>query len=277
MWGRSIFIANFAVFAMGGIAYAQVPPPPKAVFEAPAMGGEPYTKPGPTVINLGSNQVSLARLTNTKLVHMKKEKLGRLSRLLFQRSQQEIAPVPENIGTVKSALLNPTRNAITFAVVESGERKTAVLVPWSQLRPYDQPNPIVRTALSAQAVESAPAVSRAQPHAINIDRSVMGRAVRTTGGKNVGTLVDIIAEIGNGKVDYAIVQQRGIELGTTHAAHAVPWSAFTDLSPNKKEPITMKLDEQQWRATPVFGGSKAQETQALRNTALSRGASGPIP
>lgn len=128
MWGRSILVTPIAVLAMNGIAYSQVPPPPKVVPEAPAMGGEPQTKPGPTVINIGSNEVSLARLANTKLLHVKKELLSRLSPVLFQQSQNETAPVPQDIGTVTNAFLDPTKHAITFVAVRTGSAK--VLVPW---------------------------------------------------------------------------------------------------------------------------------------------------
>jgi sporulation protein YlmC with PRC-barrel domain len=241
------------------------------------MGGQPQTKPGPKVINLGSNEASLARLANTKLVHVTQQQLGQLSPVLFQQSQHETASVPQNIATVKTALLDPTKGAITFIAVETGNRGDLVLLPWSQVKPFNEPNPVVATALTEQAVASAPTLQQQQGKAIDVQQALIGRSVKTTDGKNVGSVSDVIAETGNGKVDYIVVQQGGISLGTSNAAHAVPWSGLKPISGDKSQPIALTLDQQHWQETPVFGGSKAQETQAMREKARETGASGPIP
>ena len=275
----SVLIASVAFIALGGGAFGQSPQPqpPKAVPEAPRMGGEPSTKTGPTVINLGSNEVSLARLAGVKVVHVTREQLGKLSPVLFQQSQHETAPVPHNIASVKTELFEPARHAITFLVVNAGKRGSPVLVPWSQVKPFDQPNPVIATSLSQKAVASAPALGRQKRKTIDVEQALIGRQVETGGGKNVGTVSDVIAEIGNGKVDYIVVAQGGIGLGTANAPHAVPWTKIKSVSGDKSQPIMLTLDEQHWKATPVFGASKAQETRGLRNKALKNGASGPIP
>lgn len=143
--------------------------------------------------------------------------------------------------------------------------------------PYDQPNPVLVTALSAKAVASAPGISRVPAHTINVEQSLIGRPVDIKGGKNVGTLEDVVAEIGNGRLDCAVVQQGGIGFGTTNGAHAIPWSAIKSLPGSKQQAIKLRLDQQQWQATPIFGGSKAQETRGLRIEARRSGANGPIP
>jgi sporulation protein YlmC with PRC-barrel domain len=280
MYRTMLALPAVIALAWAGGAHAQnqksqPPQPPKSVAEAPAMGGQPGTKPGPKVINLGSNQASLADLADANLVHVTQQQLGQLSPVLFQQSQDQTAPVPQNIGTVQTALLDPARHTIDFVVVQTGNKQ--VLVPWSDVRPVAQPHPQIATALSPDAVANAAPLSDQQGHAIDIKTGLIGRTVRSSDNKDLGKLSDVVAQIGTGTVDYIIVTPGGASLGTSNPARAVPWSAIKPPSTNKAEPITLKLDEQEWKSTPVFGGSKAQETQAMRDKARQTGASGPIP
>jgi sporulation protein YlmC with PRC-barrel domain len=275
----TILFGSIVALGVAGPAFAQSsqPHPPKGVSEAPALGGEPQTKPGPKVINIASNEASLARLANTKVVHVTRQQLGDLSPVLFQQSQNKTAPVPQNLATVKTVLLDPGKHAATFIAVETDDHGGPLLVPWSEVKPFNEPNPVVATALSQEAVAGAPPLTQQQGKTIDVEQALLGRPVRTADDKEVGTLDDVIAEIGSGKVDYLVVRQDGIGFGTKNAAHAVPWAAVKPPSADKSQPIALTLDEQHWRTTPVFGGSKAQETQGMHNKARETGASGPIP
>lgn len=259
--------------ALAGASHAQAPQPPKAVPEAPAMGGEPNTKTGPAVIAPRSNEVELARLANASLVHLTKEKLGQLSSLLYHDTRQETAEVPDTIGTVTTALLDPARDAITFVGVQAGSSGKEVALPWSDVQPIHQPHDEFATALSPQAVaDAAPFASKATGKAIDIEKSLMGRAVTTTGGKNVGSLSDIVVEAKSGKIDYVVVDPGGLRLGTDNAPHAVSWSKLKPITGEKSQPIQITLDDKQFAATPVFGGSKEQVTTGNRAASKKVGA-----
>ncbi|HEY3917180.1 MAG TPA: PRC-barrel domain-containing protein [Stellaceae bacterium] len=261
--------------AVIGATNAQTPQPPKAVPEAPAMGGEPNTKPGPQPIALRANEVKLSGLANAGLVHITKEQLGQLSEVLYPNSAKQTAQVPQNIGTVTTALLDPARHAITFIGVSAKGKVMAV--SWSEVQPINQPHDEFATALTAQQIASAPAFDETSRNVIDVEKALVGRPIRTADGKQAGTLSDLVFEVKSGKVDYAVVSQGGVHLGTNNGPYAVPWAKIKSVSGGKTQPITLTLNDQQFAALPIFGASKAQETPGTRAASAKVGATEQPP
>lgn len=272
---QRIVLSGIAAVALIGAAHAQAPQPPKAVPETPAMGGQPNTKPGPQPIAPRANEVKLSGIANAGLVHTTKEQLGQLSSVLYPNSAQQTAQVPQNIGTITTAEFDPSRHAVTTLGV-SVDGKT-VAVPWSEVTPIGQPHEKFATALTAQQLASAPAFDQKTGKGIDVDQALIGRAVKGTGGQELGMVSDVVAQVKSGTVDYLVVDPGGIQLGTNNAAHAVPWSKVKSVSSDKSQPIVVTVNDKQMAALPVFGASKAQETPGSRAASAKAGATQAPP
>lgn len=272
---QRIVLSGIAAVALIGAAHAQAPKPPKAVPEAPAMGGEPHTKPGPQPIAPRANEVKLAGIANAGLVHTTKEQLGQLSTVLYPNSAQQTAQVPQNIGTITTAEFDPARHAVTTVGVSANGKTVAV--PWSEVAPIGQPHEKFATALTAQQLASAPPLDQKSGKTIDVDQGLIGRPVTGAGGQKLGTVSDLVVQVKSGTVDYLVVNPGGIQLGTTNAPHAVPWSKVKSVSRDKLQPVVVTVNDQQLAALPVFGASKAQETAGSRAASAKAGATQPPP
>ena len=269
-------MSGIAAVALMSAAHAQAPQPPKAVPEAPAMGGEPNTKPGPQPIAPRANEVKLSGIANAALVHITKEQLGQLSTVLYPSSAQQTAQVPQNIGTITTAEFDPARHAVTLIGVSVNGKTVAV--PWSQVAPIDQPHDKFATALTAQQLASAPALDQKKTgKTIDVDQALIGRSVTSASGQKLGTVGDLVAQVKSGTVDYVVVDPGGIQLGTNNAPHAVPWSKVKSVSGDKSQPVVLAVNDKQMAALPVFGASKAQETPGSRAAGAKAGATEPPP
>lgn len=265
-----------AVALLSANGWAQAPQPPKAVPEAPAMGGEPQTKSGPSVIAPRANEVQLSRLANASLIRTITEKLGQLSPNLYGDQANTKAQVPEKIGTLTSAILDPKRKEITAVGVDTGAGHKIAALPWSQIRPIHQPNDQFQTAMTAKAIAAAPAFAPSAS-GLDVEQGVIGRPVVASDGKTVGTVSDVVAQIKSGTLDYIVVKPSGPQLGSYNAPRAVPWAKLKSITGNKSQPITLALNDRQLAALPVFGGSKAQETAGMRAAGAKVGAAEPPP
>ena len=261
-----------AVALMGASVGAQTPQPPKRVPEAPAMGGQPQTKSSRPVIALRANEVALSRVAHASLVHDATKQLGDVSSTLYANEPNDTAKVPEKIGTLTTALLDPEQKKVT-AVRADIDNKTIVL-PWSQLQPIHQPNDQFRTAETAQAVASAPQQS-SDKNLIDVAQALIGRSVVDSDGKNIGSVSDVVAQVKSGALDYVVVHPSGPSLGTSNAPQAVPWAKLKPISSDKSQPIKLMLNNEQLASMPVFGGSKAQETRDTRAAGHETGAIQP--
>jgi sporulation protein YlmC with PRC-barrel domain len=263
-----------AVLLIGGSsAGAQAPQPPKSVPEAPAMGGQPQTKSSRPVIALRANEVALSRVAHASLVHNATKPLGDVSRTLYRNEPNEKANVPEKIGTLTTALLDPSQKKVTAVGVDTGANRTAEL-PWSQIEPIHQPHDQFQTAMTAQAIV-AESQKPAGNKAIDVEQAFIGRPVVDANGKTVGTVSDVVAQIESGTLDYIVVRPSGPSLGTSNAPQAVPWAKLKPVSGDKSQPIKLGLNDQQLASLPVFGASKAQETQDTRAAGRKAGATEP--
>ena len=240
------------------------------------MGGEPQTKPGPAVISLLANEVRLSRVANASLIRDKDEKLGQLSPELYGNEPNTKADIPEKIGTLTSAILDPKRKEITSVAVEGGSGNKVAALPWSQIKPINQPNDQFQTAMTNKAIAAAPAFVPSGT-AIDVEQAVIGRPVAVSDGKTVGTVSDVVAQATNGKVDYVVVNPTGPQLGTANAPRAVPWNKLKTVTDDKAQPIALSLSDRQLAALPVFDGSKAQETPGTRAAGAKVGATEPPP
>jgi sporulation protein YlmC with PRC-barrel domain len=267
--GSSVVLA---IALLGASAGAKAPQPPKSVPETPAMGGEPQTKSGHPVIGLRANEVALSRVAHASLVHNATKPLSEVSRTLYRSEPNEKAQVPEKVGTLTTAWLDPARKEVTAVSVETGDNKTAQL-PWSKLQPIHQPNDEFQTAMTAQDI--AAASQQPAGKAIDVEQSLIGRPVADAGGKTVGTVSDVVAQVKNGKLDYIVVDPSGPQLGTSNGPHAVPRGELKPISVDKSQPITLALNDQQLASLPVFGASKAQETEGTRAAGRKAGATEP--
>lgn len=263
-----------AVALFGANGRAQTPQPPKAVPEAPAMGGEPQTKSGPAVIALRANEVQLSRLANASLMRTTTEKLGQLSSNLYGNQANTNAQVPEKVGTLTSALLDPKRKEITAVGVDTGAAHKVAALPWSQIHPIHQPNDQFQTAMTDKAIAAAPAFAPSAA-AIDVEHAMIGRSVAASDGKTIGTVSDVVAQIKSGTLDYIVVKPTGPQLGSYNAPRAVPWAKLKSVTGDKSQPIALALNDQQLAALPVFGGSKAQETAGTRAAGAKVGATEP--
>lgn len=272
----SMLATGVCFLTLGGLAYAEsasspAPQPPKAVTEVPAMGGQPNTKSGEHVINLRANEVALSRLANADLTQKTKETLGQEGGIAYESTRNETAEIPHKIGTVTTELLDPAKKAVTYVGVKAGSGDVAL--PWSDVQPIHQPNDELTTAMTPQAIASAPKLSqKASGSAIDVSQNLIGRDVTGADGSNLGTLSDVVVETKSGTVDYAIVNPGGLHLGSDNAPHAVPWKDVKSLARDKSQPVTLTLNQQQLASLPVFGASKAQETEGTRAAADKAGA-----
>jgi len=108
-----------------------------------------------------------------------------------------------------------------------------------------------------------------------VEQAFIGRPVVDADGKTVGTISDIVAEVKSGKLDYIVVNPSGPQLGTSNGPLAVPWAKLKPISDDKSQPIKLALNNQQVASLPVFGASKAQETQGTREAGRKAGATEP--
>lgn len=262
-----------AVMLIGVSAAAQTPQPPKEVPEAPAMGGQPQTKSSRPVIALRANEVALSRIAHASLVHDTTKQLGDVSRTLYGNEPNDKAKVPEKIGTLTTAFLDPVQKKVTAVRVKI-DKKTVVL-PWSQLQPIHQPHDQFRTAATGQAVADAP--QSGDNKLIDVEQTLIGRSVVDADGKKIGTIGDIVAQVNIGTLDYIVVNPSGPSLGTRNAPQAVPWAKLEPISSDKSQPIKLALNDQQLAALPVFSASKAQETQDTRAASHDAGATQAPP
>lgn len=240
------------------------------------MGGEPQTKPSPAVIALRANEVELSRVAHASLTRNTTEKLGQLSSNLYGNASNQTADVPQKVGTLTSAMLDPTRKEITVVGVEAGTGSKVTALPWSKIQPVHQPNDQFQTTMTAQAIAAAPAFAQATTSsAIDVEQAFIGRSVATSDGKAAGTISDVVAQTKSGKLDYVVVKPASLQLGTVNAPRAVPWAKLKTIAGDKSQPIALALNDQQLAALPVFGGSKAQETAGTRAAGAKAGATEP--
>lgn len=265
-----------AVALLSAPAFAQTPQPPKAVPEAPAMGGQPQTKPNPPVIGLRANEVELSRVANASLMHNTTETLGQLGPSLYDNERNTKADVPQQVGTLTTAMLDPAGKKITLVGVKTGTGDKISALPWSKIQAIHQPNDQFETAMTAQALAAAPALPQANSKSgIDVEQGFLGRSVTTADGKTAGTVSDVVAETKSGKLDYVVVKPSGPQLGTYNAPRAVPWAKLKAVTGDHAQPITLTVTDQQLAALPVFDGSKAQETEGTRAAGAKVGATEP--
>ena len=262
-----------AVALIGATARAQAPQPPKPVPEAPAMGGQPQTKPSRPVIALRANEVALSRVAHASLVHNATKQLGDVSRTLYGNEPNDTVKVPEKIGTLTTALVDPVQKKVTAVGIDVGSSKTVEL-PWSQLQPIHQPHDQFETASTAQAVAAAPQITTGN-QTIDVQQALIGRPVVDANGKNIGSVSDVVAQTKSGTLDYIVVHPSGPSLGTSNAPQAVPWAKLKPISSDKSQPIQLALNDQQLASMPVYGASKAQETPDTRDASHAAGATQP--
>jgi len=261
-----------ALALIGASAGAQTPQPPKSVPEAPAMGGQPQTKSSRPLIALRANEVALSRVARASLLHDTTKELGDVSRTLYANERNDKAKVPEKIGTLTTALLDPTQKKVTAVRVDI-DNKTVDL-PWSQIQPIHQPNDQFQTTMTAQAIASA-SQKPAGDKAIDVEQALIGRSVVDANGKTVGTVTDVVAQSKSGTLDYIVVRPSGPSLGTSNAPQAMPWAKLKPISSDKSQPVGLALNDQQLASMPVFGASKAQETEDTPAAGSKAGATQP--
>jgi sporulation protein YlmC with PRC-barrel domain len=162
---------------------------------------------------------------------------------------------------------------VTVVGVDTGGGKVVEL-PWEQLQPIHQPHDQFQTASTAQAVAAAPQISTGNK-TIDVEQAFIGRPVVDADGKNVGTISDVVAQSKSGTLDYIVIHSSGPSLGTSNAPQAVPWAKLKPISGDKSQPIELALNDQQVASLPVFGGSKAQETEGTRAVGRKAGATLP--
>jgi sporulation protein YlmC with PRC-barrel domain len=268
--GSSVVLAVALIAASAG---AQPPQPPKSVPEAPAMGGQPQTKSSRPVIALRANEVALSHVAHASLIHNTTKRLGDVSRTLYGNEPNEKVPVPEKIGTLTTAMVDPAQKKVTAVSVDA-DNKTVVL-PWSEIQPIHQPHDQFQTAVTAQALASASQQQSAKT--IDVEQAFIGRPVVDANGKQVGTVSDVVAQVKSGTLDYVVVQPSGPSLGTSNAAQAVPWAKLKPISSDKLQPIKLAVNDQQLASLPVFSASKAQETPNSRAASHAAGATEQPP
>jgi sporulation protein YlmC with PRC-barrel domain len=262
-----------AIAVVGASVNAQTPQPPKSVPEAPAMGGEPQTKPSQPVIALRANEVALSQVAHASLIHSTTKALAQDNPNLYGADKGVTAKVPETVGTLTTAWLDPTQKKVTAVSVDA-DNKT-VEVPWSKIEPIHQPHDEFQTPMTVQDVAAAPQAQTAK--AIDVEKSLIGRSVNDASGKTVGSVSDIVAQTKSGTLDYIVVHPSGPSLGTANASQAVPWAKLKPISGDTAQPITLTLNDQQLAAMPVYSASKAQETNGTRAVSKKAGATEQPP
>lgn len=268
--GSSLALA----IAVAGVSVsAQTPQPPKNVPEAPAMGGQPQTKPSRSVIALRANEVALSQVAHASLIHNTSKVLAQANPNLYGGDKGETAQVPETVGTLTTAWLDPAQKKVTAVSVDADNKTIAV--PWSKIEPIHQPHNEFQTAMTARDVAAASQQQTAK--AIDVQKSLIGRTVDDANGKKIGSVSDIVAETKNGTLDYVVVGPSGLSLGTANAPRAVPWAKLKPIPGDTSQPITLTLNDQQLASMPVYGASKAQETTGTRAVSKKAGATQPPP
>jgi sporulation protein YlmC with PRC-barrel domain len=277
---RHTMVLGALAMTLTAAAYAAPPQPPQQVPEAPAMGGEPQTKPSERVINLTANEVALSRIKGAGLIHTQTERLGDVGGPLYESQRNTPASVPERVGTIRGALFDPGKNAIAFVAVDPIKGGGTVVLPWSDLQPVSQPHDQFVTKLTADDVAKATPFDRATRSSKLIDagQDLVGRPVTLPNGNKVGTVGDLAIEVQNGHIDYAMIDTNsGIQLGANNAAKAVPWAKIRPVSGDKSQALVVTINQEQLAAAPNFGTSKAQETRGTRDVSKQVGAAPANP
>jgi len=103
-----------------------------------------------------------------------------------------------------------------------------------------------------------PAVQGAEPLTPFLKRnqleSVLGREVRTRAEKDVGRIIDLLADR-HGRVQAAVIEFGGF-LGIGTRKIAVEWSAVSFESDGKQPVLIVDLTRDQLRAAPEYKGSE---------------------
>jgi sporulation protein YlmC with PRC-barrel domain len=237
------------------------------------MGGEPQTKPSQPVIALRANEVALSQVAHASLIHNTTKALAQENPNLYGADKGVTAKVPETVGTLTTAWLDPAQKKVIAVSVDANNK--TVDVPWSRIEPIHQPHDEFQTPMTAQDV--AAASQKPAAHAIDVQQSMIGRTVNDASGKTVGSVSDIVAQTKSGTLDYIVVHPSGPSLGTANASQAVPWAKLKPISGDTAQPITLTLNDQQLAAMPVYSASKAQETNGTRAVSKKAGATEQPP
>jgi len=258
--------------ACAGIAQAQdSPTAPKPTHNSPAMGGKPSAFPTPKVIGLRANEVLLSRLKGAPVETAQTKPIDPTTHALLYKNQGKI-PQHASIGTIEDVLID-SHGKVTKAIVKTTEGKSAVIA-FSTLKHKGEPNPSFVTSLTPDAVAKAPPANAAEGKGTIKGSSLLGRQADAAKGGKGGTLVDVVMQIGNGVIDYAVIRSetsQGIGIGTQ--PRAVVWKDIRATA-STDQPLTLSIDQAQLDRAPVFG-LVAQQRPQDRKVERATGATTP--
>src|SRR6185437_11100856 len=91
------------------------------------------------------------------------------------------------------------------------------VIAFSTLKHKGEPNPSFVTSLTPEAVAKAPPANTAEGKGTIKGGALLGRQANAAKGDKGGTLVDVVIELGNGVIDYAVIRSatpQGVGIGT---------------------------------------------------------------
>ena len=258
--------------ACAGIAQAQdSPAPPKPTHNSPAMGGKPSAFPTPKVIGLRANEVLLSRLKGAPVETAQTKPIDPTTHAMLYKNQGEI-PQHASVGSIEDVLIDP-HGTVTKAIVKTTDGKS-VGIAFSALKHKGEPNPSFVTSLTPEAVAKAPPANTAEGKGTIKGGALLGRQADAAKGGKGGTLVDVVIELGNGVIDYAVIRSatpQGVGIGTQ--PRAVVWKDIRATAP-KDQPLKLTIDQAQLDRAPVFG-LVAQQRPQDRKVERATGATTP--
>lgn len=249
------------------------PAPPAPTAEVPAMGGKPAALPGPPVIGLRANEILFSRIEHAPVLTAQPKKMGSVTHALLYADQGKISTNPR-VGRIGDLLVGPHHDRVTTAILDRSDAKSAkVEIAFSTLRPRDEPDPSFFTSLDPTALAKAPiAAARDETSSLAVGRDLIGRSVQLAGGKDGGRVTDLVVELGNGAIDFAVIRPPGAQMpGVSSLPRAVPWRLVQNLTAPRAEPVRVALDQAQLDHSPAFG-AVAQETPQDRRIERQTGA-----
>ncbi|MGH7036114.1 MAG: hypothetical protein ACREFL_20500 [Stellaceae bacterium] len=257
--------------ACAGIARAQdSPAPPKPTHEVPAMGGKPSALPAPKVIGLRANEVLLSRLKGAPVETAESKPIGPTTHALLYKNQGTILQ-NASIGSIDDVLIDP-HGTVTKAIVKTTEGRS-VNIAFSTLKHKEEPKLSFVTSLTPDALAKA-APSPGKMEGTITGSALLGREAEAAKGGKGGTLVDLVIELGNGIIDYAVIRSatpQGAGIGTQ--PRAVVWKDIRATA-STNQPLKLRIDQAQLDRAPVFG-LVAQQRPQDRKVERTTGATTP--
>lgn len=166
-------------------------------------------------------------------------------------------PGGKTAAVITDLIVEARQGAVAFAVLKpSGAdayKGGRVTVPWSRLKFQPTPTPRFVTALSPQALSSAPSFKAFEQKAggnagyYEVKKDLLGQKAVGPHGQPLGQIRNLVFDLGSGRL-VALVIGTGGALSVGEKDHAVAWGKAR---PSGRNPVHLALSKNEVDAAPV--------------------------